>query len=73
MIQLLIKFLKNINVLSNGDTTSLYFYLFNNAVLSTTQKDFYKNRLYWRIEKNDKKNVNRCNPFRTDQSCYNRK
>ena len=84
MLKLLRNFLKNVNVLSNVDKTLEYFCLFNTtysaplfALYNMTQKDFYNikinKKLNWRLKKNDKKDVNRCYSFRTDQSCYNRK
>ena len=84
MIKLIKIFLKNISVIPNGGTTLGDFCLFNFNTYSerffplyaNIQSNFYKNKIIlnnWRLKKNDKKNVNRCNSFRTDQSRYNRK
>ena len=84
MINLIKKFLKNITILSNGDKMEKYFCLFNTnysvplfALYPTKEQSFYNTKinkkLNWRFTKNDKENVNRCNSFRTDQSCYDRK
>lgn len=84
MIKLLKEFLKNISVMSNGDKTLNNFCLFNFNTYSDNfftlynniQRNFYNKETKlnnWRLIKNDKKNVNRCYSFRTDQGCYNRK
>lgn len=68
----------------NGGKTLNSFYLFNNNVYSDNfftlynnlQRNFYNKETKlnnWRLIKNDKTNVDRCNPFRTDQSCITRK
>lgn len=81
MMKLLTIFLKNIGVMPNGGTTFNNFCLFNYNIYSdhfftlySPHKDFYNtNIINWRLKKNDKKNVNRRNPFRTDQGRHNRK
>lgn len=83
MIKLITDFLKNIGVVPNGGKTFNDFCLFNLNLYSESflplytniQKNFYNKTILnnWRLKKNDKKDVNRCYSFRTDQSCYNRK
>lgn len=68
----------------NGGTTLNNFCLFNYNIYSdyfftlynNVQRNFYNKEIKlnnWRLKKNDKKNVNRCYSFRTDQSCFTRK
>lgn len=81
MMKLLTNFLKNIGVMPNGGKTFNTFCLFNCNLYSNNffklynpHKDFYNiNKTNWRLKRNDKTNVNRCNSFRTDQSCPTRK